>query len=120
MLGLLRNSMNDPHKANDSWAAVDAIAKEIRSAFSFLTIYKAQAAGVTATSRNLSCVAGGRFGPFIRLANRERDIIEYRQFSGQDVHWCFASIGCGSHHPMWRWSGQGATHGKNSYNHRGC
>ena len=110
MLGLFLNLMHRNQRADISLATVDTALKFFQSTYDFDFISQDHIKQITATTVE----------EIIPPPQCQRDIMVYRQFSGQEVHWCFAPIGCGSYHPERRRFGQGATHGKNSYHHSCC
>ena len=110
MLGLLLNLMHSNQRADISLATVDSALNFFPLTHDFDVISQDHIKHITKTTVE----------EIIPPAQCQRDIMVYRPFGGQEVHWCFALIGCGSYHPERRWSGQGATHGKNSYHYSGC
>lgn len=120
MLGLLRNLINKIHGGDVLCAAPDSAVKMLSSTCYFLFAAKNKFAGpgmeITGWAISSPLVAGlGGVSP----NNHRRATMLYGKFKGHEAHVFSAPCGYQNNHPFRCWSGQGATHGKNSHNYRG-
>ncbi len=120
MLGLFRNLTNNLHGTDVLRAASGAAVNTLSSTCYFLIRSKYKFArplvGIVGCAIP-SPLVDGLFT--VSPINHRRATTLHGKFRGHEAHVCFAPYGYGSHHPFRCWSGQGATHGKNSHNYRG-
>ena len=118
MLGLFRNLAHKNHGADTFLAAAGAALKNFPSTSYFVITSENDFTDPTVMIAGCSGFPT-LFNGVVRISatTHRRATMLYGKFSGQEAHVCFAPHGYGIHHPLRRWSGQGATHGKNSHNY---